>query len=223
MPEMFHGLEDSDIVGEANFKVDGEGKMFEDAKELRIGGGSFLTSGEDGAEMFKRLENSKLTNGKFVAEGKGKMFEKSKGLIIGGGNYTSVGSSPRKSKNTPYQQAHKAAQAFQFLGPSFPIPAPYDPTATRQPALQPQSVPATSIRPTYQSGAAFGTSVPLTYTRTVPVLPSEAQDYFPNYDVPNHQTPKDVVQGPSSTNSVAAPMEMDANNEDPSESDEEEG
>jgi len=137
--------------------------------------------------------------------------------------------------------AHKAAQAFQILGtlvnylsrwnfindltfsgPSRPIPAPYDPTATRQPALQPQSVPATSSGPTYQSGAAFGTSVPLTYTHTVPALPSEAQDYFPNYDVPNHQMPpipKNVVPGPSSTNSVAAPMEVDANNGDPSESD----
>ena len=109
-----------------------------------------------------------------------------------------------------------------FSGPSFPIPAPYNPTPIRQPALQPQSVPATSSGPTYQSDAAFGTSVPLTYTHTAPALPSEAQDYFPNYDVPNHQIPqipKNVVQGSSSTNSVAAPMEADANNEVPSESD----
>jgi len=129
MPDMFNGLEDSEIVGDANFTVDGEGKMFEDAKKLKIGGGSFLATGgmttlfnsffllateprpfsEDGPEMFKRLEHSTLTNGEFVAEGNGKMFEKSKNLIIGGGNYTSSGSSPRKSKTTPkpYQRPYQ--------------------------------------------------------------------------------------------------------------------
>jgi len=108
-------------------------------------------------------------------------------------------------------------QYLTFSGPSPAIPAPYNPTPIRQPALQPQSVPATSSGPTYQSGTAFGTSVPLTYMHTVPALPKEEQDYFPNYDVPCHQMPKDVVQGSSSTNSVGS--DGSANNEDPSESD----
>jgi len=52
----------------------------------------------------------------------------------------------------------------------------------------------------------------------VPVLPSEAQEYFPNYEVPNHliqQARTNNVQGSSSPNSAAAPTEGDANNEGP--------
>jgi hypothetical protein len=109
-----------------------------------------------------------------------------------------------------------------FSGSSSSIPLPYNLTAIRQPHLQPQSVPATSSGSTFQGAAAFGASVPLTHTQTVPTLPSEAQDYFPNYDVPNHrmqQASTNVVQGSSSTNFAAAPMDVDANNEASSEFD----
>jgi hypothetical protein len=64
--------------------------------------------------------------------------------------------------------------------------------------------------------------VTLTHTQTVPALPSEAKDYFPNYDVPNHrmqQAPTNIGQGSSSTNSAATPMDVDANNENSSEFD----
>ena len=86
----------------------------------------------------------------------------------------------------------------------------------RQP-LQPQSVPATSSGSTFH-GATFGASVTLTHTETAPARPSEAPDYFPNYDVPNHQmqqAPTNTAQGSSSTNVAVAPMDADANNEAP--------
>jgi hypothetical protein len=64
--------------------------------------------------------------------------------------------------------------------------------------------------------------VPLRHTQTVPALPSEAEGYFSNYEVPNHRierAPTSVGQGSSSTNSAATPMDVDANNEDSSEFD----
>lgn len=63
---------------------------------------------DEGPEMFKGLEQSKLANGVFVTQGGGKMFEKSKGLLITGGSYTAsgTGKKARNSKNTtkPTQQ-----------------------------------------------------------------------------------------------------------------------
>ena len=99
---------------------------------------------------------------------------------------------------------------------------PYNPIPARQPYLLPQSVPAEPSGTSFQGVATFGTSVTLTHTQTVPALPSEAKDYFPNYDVPNHrmqQAPTNVGQGSSSTNSAATPMDVDADNEDSNESD----
>ena len=63
---------------------------------------------DEGPEMFKGLEQSRLTKGEFVSQGGGKMFEKSKNLFISGGNYTvsGTGTKARQRKNTekPSQQ-----------------------------------------------------------------------------------------------------------------------
>ena len=93
---------------------------------------------------------------------------------------------------------------------------PYNPTPAHQPYLLPQSVPAEPNGTSFQGFATSGTPVTLRHTRTVPALPSEAEDYF---DVPNHrmqQATTKVGQGSSSTNSAATPMDVDADNEDSS-------
>jgi hypothetical protein len=55
-----------------------------------------------GGEMFKELDQSRITQGVFVSQGGGKMFERSKGLVITGGNFTASGGGTKagKGKNT---------------------------------------------------------------------------------------------------------------------------
>ena len=116
----------------------------------------------------------------------------------------------------------KFTNYLMFSGFPFSIQAPYNPTTASQPHLLPQSVPAEPSGSTVQGVTTFGPSVLLTHT--VPALPSEATDYFPNYEVPNHQVPNhsmqqvptNVGQGSPSTDLATTPMDVDAKNEDSS-------
>ncbi|KIM36407.1 hypothetical protein M413DRAFT_424769 [Hebeloma cylindrosporum] len=206
MTNMFRGLQESSIE-EGKFTATGDSKMFEDSKKLDIGGGFFSatnkdaldesSSEDDRPEMFKGLEKSRLTDGTFISEQGGKMFENSRDLIIDGGEYIAT-SKRRKGRKTtkPFQQGYGLA------------------TNIPPPPLQPQSVPVASSGFAYRGVSTASASVPLMHTQTAPALPSDAQGYFPKYDVPNHRTPEDPknnVQG-STADSSATAMDVDVNN-----------